>query len=385
MSSEKHAFHVMVKPRGPVCNLACDYCYYLPKSNLYPQSGFKMSLDLLAEFTRQMIAAQPGNQVTFSWQGGEPTLMGLPFFKEALRLQREIAPPQMHIENVIQTNGTTLTPAWCRFFKENGFLVGLSLDGPPNLHNAFRHTREGRESFTQAVRGVKLLKQHQINFNILCCVHRANQAYPLEVYRFRRDVLEAEFIQFIPILQRQLDSEGRETDQITENSVESDAYGQFLSTVFDEWVQRDVGSVFVQIFDIALGAYLDMPSSLCVFAETCGYAMVLEHNGDLYACDHYVDQAHLLGNITQRPLEDLVNSKSQVQFGLDKKARVASACLDCPVWFACHGGCPKNRDRDGLNRLCSGYRAFFEHIRPSMETMAALIRHGRPPAEIMQG
>jgi uncharacterized protein len=374
----------MVKPRGPVCNLTCDYCYYLPKTNLYPNSNFRMSSDLLENFTFQMVSAQPGNPVEFSWQGGEPTLMGLDFFKTAVYLQKKAAPPGMGVANAIQTNGTTLTPAWCRFFKENDFLVGLSLDGPPELHNAYRHDQAGRGTFSQVARAVKLLKQHEVNFNILCCIHRYNQEHPLEVYRFFRDTLEVNFIQFIPILQRELDPQKRETNEITKRSVQSEPYGRFLTTIFDEWVHKDVGRVFVQIFDLALGAWLGAPPGLCVFAETCGRALALEHNGDLYACDHYVDREHLLGNITQQPLINMVNSKTQLQFGRDKREKVSPTCLECPFWFACHGGCPKNRDKTGLNRLCGAYQAFFEHVSPSMKEMAQLIRQGRPPADIMK-
>ncbi len=374
----------MVKPRGPVCNLACDYCYYLPKANLYPNSDFKMSLDLLADFTRQMISAQPGREVTFAWQGGEPTLMGLDFFKDAVRIQEQVAPPGMRIINTIQTNGTTLTPAWCHFFKHHHFLVGLSLDGPPDLHNLHRRNRAGQETFPQAARAAELLKDHRVDFNILCCVHSGNQEHPLEIYHFLRDSLGANFIQFIPILQRSLDNEGQETARLTDLSVESEGYGGFLTTIFDEWVQKDVGRVFVQIFDHALGAWLGAPPGLCIFAETCGRALVLEHNGDLYACDHFVDPDHLLGNIKHHPLTDMVNSSMQVRFGLNKRDQVASACLHCPVWFACHGGCPKNRDENCLNRLCSAYRSFFKHITPAMEQMADLIRRGWSPAEIMK-
>ena len=373
----------MVKPRGPICNLACEYCYYLPKTNRYLNSNFRMSPDLLADYTRQMIAAQPSGEVTFSWQGGEPTLMGFDFFKEAVRLQEENKPAGLRVNNVIQTNGTTLTPAWCRFFKDHGFLVGLSLDGPPELHNTYRRDRAGRRTFNQVVRAVNLLKRHAVDFNILCCVHRANQNHPLTVYRFFRDSLGVEFIQFIPILQRKLDQHGRETNEITNRSVQNEAYGHFLTEIFDEWIQRDVGQVFVQIFDLALGAWLGAPPGLCVFAETCGRALVLEHNGDLYACDHFVDSEHLLGNITQQPLLNMVNSKPQEQFGRNKREKVSSTCLECPFWFACHGGCPKNRDQKGLNRLCGAYRVFFQHVSLYMKQMANLIRQGRPAAEIM--
>ncbi len=374
----------MVKPRGPVCNLACDYCYYLPKTGLYPDSDFRMSRDLLENFTQQMISAHPNGEVSFSWQGGEPTLMGLDFFKEAVRLQKEICPPGMRVTNLIQTNGTTLTPAWSRFFKQHNFLVGLSLDGPPELHNLYRHDRSGRGTFRQAARAVKLLQQHAVDFNILCCVHRGNQDHPLSVYRFFRDALRIKFIQFIPILQRKLDSQGFERDEITRCSVQSEAYGRFLTTIFDEWVRKDVGQVFIQIYDLALGAWLGAPPSLCVFAETCGRALALEHNGDLYACDHFVDPQHLLGNITQKKLLDMVNSTSQGQFGRNKQEKASATCRECPFWFACHGGCPKNRDSQGLNRLCTGYQFFFEHITPFMQQMADLVRQGQPAADIME-
>jgi len=321
--------------------------------------------------------------VTFTWQGGEPTLMGFEFFKKAVQLQKENAPAGMRITNTIQTNGLTLNPDWCRFFKRNNFLVGLSLDGPPDLHNAYRHDPGGKESFSKVLQSIKLLQMHEVDFNVLCSVHQANQEHPLAVYQFFRDTLEVNFIQFIPILQRELTSEGQETRKISEISVQSDAYGRFLISIFDEWVQKDVGKVFVQIFDIALSAWMGAPAGICVFSETCGRALVLEHNGDLYACDHFVDSEHLLGNITHDPLIDMVNSKSQVQFGQNKKARVSRNCLACPVWFACHGGCTKNRDETGLNHLCGSYRAFFEHIAPKMEKMADLIRQGHAPAEIM--
>ena len=374
----------MVKPRGPICNLACDYCYYLPKKNLYPKSDFRMSHELLADFTRQMIAAQPINEVIFTWQGGEPTLMGLEFFEEAVRLQQALARPGMQIGNAIQTNGTTLNSAWCRFFKQNNFLVGLSLDGPPDAHNPYRINLSGRENYDSVMRAARLLKQNQVDFNMLCCVHPANVSNPLGVYRFLRDRVGTRFIQFIPILQRELDAQGLETKVLTEQSVNADAYGNFLITIFDEWVRKDVGNVFVQIFDVALGVWVGQPASLCVFAETCGQALVLEHNGDLYACDHFVNPAHLLGNITETPLVDLVESRRQTQFGQDKRETLPQGCLDCQLRFMCNGGCPKNRAEDGVNYLCSGYKAFFSHIDKPMQIMHDFLKLQRPPAEIMR-
>ncbi len=373
----------MVKPRGPVCNLACEYCYYLPKEKLYPGSDFRMSRELLANFTRQMIEAQPTPQVSFAWQGGEPTLMGLDFFEEAVRLQKEMAPPGTQISNTLQTNGTRLNPAWCRFFKAHNFLIGLSLDGPPSVHNAYRVNKSGREKYEAVMRAARLLKQHNVDFNILCCVHQANVRKPLETYRFLRDRVAARFIQFIPIIQRELDPNGLETSTITSRSLSGPEYGTFLKTIFDEWVRRDVGQVFVQIFDVALGAWVGQPATLCIFSETCGRALVLEHNGDLYACDHFVNPTHKLGNIKETPLVDLVESERQQKFGQNKQDMLPKKCQACPVRFICHGGCPKNRGQTGLNHLCEGYQDFFRHIDGPMRLMAGLLRQGRPPAEIM--
>jgi uncharacterized protein len=377
-------FHIMVKPRGPVCNLACDYCYYLPKQHLYPDSDFRMSKSLLRDFTHQMMAAQPGPQIEFSWQGGEPTLMGLPFFQKAVQLQNAFAPPGMQISNTLQTNGTLLNPAWCRFFKENNFLVGLSLDGPPDVHNAHRRTASSRRKFQEVMRAAQLLQQFDVDFNILCCVHQANVDDPIKVYRFLRDRVGAKFIQFIPIIQRVVDKNGLETEEITSLSLKGPDYGRFLKTIFDVWIRRDVGQVFVQIFDIALGVWVGQPAGLCIFAETCGRALVLEHNGDLYACDHFVNPEHKIGNITKTPLTNLVESTRQVRFGLNKRDTLPEKCQNCPVLFICHGGCPKNRDETGLNRLCPGYLDFFQHIDQPMRKMADLLRQRRSPAEIMK-
>ncbi len=343
-----------------------------------------MSTELLAEYIRQMFASQPGVTVNFTWQGGEPTLMGLPFFEEAVRLQKELAPPGVRVTNALQTNGTLLNPAWCRFFKENGFLIGLSLDGPPELNNIHRHTSNHREQFEAVMRSVRLLQQHEVEYNILCCVHQANVDHPLEVYRFLRDRIGAAFIQFIPILQRELSSDGREMNTLTPLSVDGKPYGKFLTVVFDEWVRHDVGRVFVQLFDVALGIYAGQPAGLCTFSETCGRAFVLEHNGDLYSCDHFVNTEHLLGNITDTPLSILVDSETQARFGEDKHTALSQTCLVCEVRFLCNGGCPKNRDSNGLNRLCAGYQAFFRHIDQPMRIMLDLLRQNQPPSEVMR-
>jgi uncharacterized protein len=384
----------MIKPRGPICNLDCAYCYYLPKERLYPDSDFRMSEELLETLTRQYIEAQPVSEVTFGWQGGEPLLMGLDFFRHAVELQERYRRPGMRIVNALQTNGTLLDDAWCRFFRENDFLIGLSLDGPRELHDAYRVDKGGRGTFERVMEGLALLKEHQVAFNVLTCVHAANADHPLPVYRFLRDEAGTSFIQFIPIVEWDYPPEGRtgfqEGTEVTERSVTGHQYGSFLIEVFDEWVTHDVGEVFVQIFDVALAAWLGRPPGLCVFEETCGDAMALEHNGDLYACDHFVEPRYRLGNIQQAPLAQLVGSRRQRRFGLAKRDTLPRRCRACDVRFVCNGGCPKNRlartaDREpGLNHLCEGYKAFFSHIDRPMRMMAAALKMGKPATVVME-
>jgi uncharacterized protein len=370
------AFHVMLKPRGPVCNLDCAYCYYLSKADLYPDADFRMSDEVLESFTRQYVAAQRAPEVIFGWQGGEPLLMGLDFFRQAVTFQERCRRPGMRVVNALQTNGTLLDDDWCRFLQEHDFLVGLSLDGPREVHDVYRVDKGGNPSFDRAMAGLALLKRHSVEFNVLTTVHTANADRPLEVYRFLRDEVGAQFIQFIPIVQR---ADGG----VSARSVTAEQYGQFLTAVFDEWVRRDVGRVFVQIFDVALAAWTGARPGLCVFEETCGRALVFEHNGDLYACDHFVEPQHRLGNILETPLAELVGSERQRQFGLDKRDTLPEACRTCEVRFVCHGGCPKNRLGDGLNYLCAGYKAFFQHIDGAMRFMAAELEARQPPANIM--
>ena len=382
-------FHVMIKPRGAVCNLDCEYCFYLGKQSLYPASNLRMSNGLLEEFTRQYISAQSVPEVTFAWQGGEPTLMGLDFFSRAVDLQRRYRRPGMRILNSIQTNGTLLDDDWCAFFQAHDFLAGVSLDGPHELHDAYRRDGRGKPTFDRVMAGAHLLQKHEVDFNVLCCVHAANAEHPSEVYRFLRDEVGAQFIQFIPIVERANSTGFQEGRKTTDRSVTGHQYGQFLISVFDEWVRRDVGRVFVQIFDVSLATWVGQPAGLCVFSPTCGTALAIEHNGDLYACDHYVEPRYLLGNIMASPLEELAGSVKQRQFGLAKKVSLPAVCQDCDVRFACNGGCPKNRllptaDGDaGLNYLCAGYQAFFHHIHQPMRFMAAELQAGRPPANIM--
>jgi uncharacterized protein len=383
------AFHVMLKPRGAVCNLNCAYCYFLSKERLYPGSGFRMTDELLEEFTRQYIEVQRVGEVTFGWQGGEPTLMGLDFFRRAVELQQKYRRPGMRVHNTLQTNGTTLNDEWCRFFRQHNFLIGLSLDGPRALHDAYRRDRGGKGTFDRVMDGLALLKKHGVEFNVLACVHAANADHPVKVYRFLRDEVGARFIQFIPIVERDNDTGFQEGERVTARSVRGGQYGEFLGGVFDEWVRRDVGRVYVQLFDVALAAWLGQRPGLCIFEETCGTALALEHNGDLYACDHFVEPRYKLGNLQETPLIELVGSKKQRQFGLDKRERLPRYCQECQVRFICNGGCPKNRvlrapdGEPGLNYLCEGYKAFFAHIDRPMRIMAAELRARRPPANIM--
>ncbi len=383
------AFQIMTKPRGAICNLDCKYCFFLKKEALYPESNFSMSDDVLETFTRQYIEAQRVPEVTFAWQGGEPTLMGLGFFERALHFQDKYRKPGMTIANALQTNGTLLDDAWCRFFKQNNFLIGLSLDGPRELHDAYRVDKGGRPTFKRVMAGLELLKKHAVDFNILACVHAANANHGLDVYRFLRDEAGAQFIQFIPIVERRNDTGYQQGSRVTERSVSGRQYGEFLTAVFDEWLQHDVGQVFVQLFDVALGVWLGNRASLCVFDETCGLALALEHTGDVYACDHFVEPDFFLGNIQQEHMLELVASPKQIEFGTAKRDALPEYCRRCEVRFICNGGCPKNRilrtpdGEPGLNYLCEGYRAFFNHIDQPMKLMATLIKMGRPPMEIM--
>jgi uncharacterized protein len=402
------AFHIMVKPRGAICNLDCKYCYFLSKELMYPGSRFRMADELLETYIEQYIESQQAPEVTFAWQGGEPTLMGLDFFERVIHYQHKYARPGVAIHNALQTNGTLLDEAWCRFFKKHDFLIGISIDGPQDLHDAYRVNKGGGGSFDQVMRGWRLLYEHGVEYNILCTVHAANQDHPLKVYRFFRDELKTQFIQFIPIVERATaqilplanigwsERAGGERplytqsgSQVTDRTVYAEKYGEFLIAIFDEWVRHDVGKIFVQMFDVALGAWLGQPGGLCIFAPTCGRALALEHNGDLYSCDHFVEPDFLLGNIQSEHMLKIVSSEQQRQFGEAKLTTLPRYCRECEVRFACHGGCPKNRfihtpdGEPGLNYLCAGYKAFFNHVDQPMKMMTMLINMRRPPADIM--
>ena len=371
-------FSALAKPTGALCNLACAYCYYLPKGRLYDDDQ-AMSDDVLAAYLSNLLDSQPDGRVEISWQGGEPTLRGLDFFRRAVALARQLRRPAQRLAHVIQTNGTLLDDEWGEFLAEHGFLVGLSLDGPAELHDAYRVNKAGRGSHAQAVRGWWVLQRHGVETNILCAVHEANQARPLDVYRYLRDELGARYLQFIPIVER---------DAATSRGVAPEAWGRFLTTIFDEWVARDVGRVFVQHFDGMLGNLFGR-YSVCVHAPRCGTAVVVEHTGDVYSCDHFVEPGHLLGNVMTTPLSELVTSEFQRRFGADKLDGLPGMCLACPVRWACHGGCPKDRflttpgGEPGLNYLCAGYLGFFTHATPAIQAIARLLEDGREAADVM--
>jgi uncharacterized protein len=382
-------YQIMIKPLGPICDLACTYCYYLPVEKLYRKNDFRMSDELLEEFTRQFLLSGDAVEVEIAWHGGEPTLMGLEFFERAVYYQRKHAPPWMRIQNTLQTNGVGLNESWAQFFAENDFLIGISLDGPRQLHNVYRLDKGGNPTFDRVLAGLRLLQEHKVKLNILTAVHQANEDRPLEVYRFLRDEIKAEFIQFIPIVERLPYGESLEGRLVTEATVQPAQFGEFLIRIFDEWVRRDVGQVFIQIFDVTLGAWLGKQGGLCDFSPTCGNTPVLEHNGDIYTCDHFVDAAHFLGNMLKRPLIELITSRRLRDFGQAKWTALPSCCHRCEVVFACNGGCPKDRfepslyGQPSLNILCVGYRAFFMHVAPAMSYMANELRNRRPPANVM--
>lgn len=389
---------------GSKCNLDCTYCFYLEKERLYPgSSGFRMKPEVLETYVRDYIAAQPGPVASFAWQGGEPTLAGVEFYRHAVALQQKYADGRT-IENAFQTNGVLLDDEWGTFLAENRFLVGLSIDGPARLHDAYRVDRGGQPTYERVMRGLEVLKKYRIPFNTLTTVHRKNSLHALEVYRFLREI-GSEYLQFIPIVERHASPRGPSDlelapppddrnvpvfdSQVTEWSVRPGEFGRFLCMIFDEWVQRDVGQVFVQQFDAALANWVGAPAGVCVFSERCGQTLAIEHNGDIYSCDHYVYARYKLGNLMNQSLGAMVDSPAQKEFGEAKTATLPRYCRECPVRFACHGECPKHRflhapdGEPGLNYLCSGYKMFFTHIAPAMNTMASFLEHGVAPANIM--
>ncbi len=399
-----HPFHIMTKPIGPICNLDCQYCYYLEKEALYTEGKWRMSEDVLRNYIRQYIEAQPTDKVSFAWQGGEPTLLGVDFFKQVVALQKEYTNGKL-IENALQTNGTLMDSEWAQFLKENAFLVGVSIDGPRELHDHYRVDKLGQSSFREVMRGIDVLKKHEVCFNTLTCLNRVTAQKPIEIYRFLKGI-GSEFMQFIPVVERKPDKQARDwglklagPDDLSEAddkdlpiqkwSVRPKDFGMFYMKVFDRWIRKDVGKVYVQLFETALAKWLQIPGGICVHEETCGKALALEHNGDLYSCDHFVYPGYRLGNLAHTPLSVLADSPRQKVFGNDKRDKLPRYCRECEVRFACNGGCPKERfirppeGEPGLNYLCAAYREFFNHITPVMQGLASLLQNRREPATIM--
>jgi uncharacterized protein len=383
------AFHIMAKPTGSACNLNCDYCFFLKKEKLYPGSDFRMSDQVHEAYIRQLLEAHQVPSITIAWQGGEPTLIGLDFFRRSMELQKKYQKPGTQIENTFQTNGILLDDEWCRFFHENHFLIGLSMDGPKELHDTYRKDKGGHGTFDRVMRAARLLQRHKVEFNILCTVNSKNADHPLDVYRFFRDELGANYIQCIPVVERDNENGFQEGSKVTDRSVRPEQWGRFLIEMFDEWVKRDVGQTFVLNFDGALAGWLDRAGTVCIFGPTCGQGTALEHNGDLYSCDHFVEPNFYLGNILKTPMITLVDSEKQRKFGQDKRDTLPQYCRNCEFIHICNGECPKNRfietpdGEQGLNYLCEGYKAFFKHADRPMKIMAGLIRRGRLAEEVM--
>jgi uncharacterized protein len=395
-------FHIIAKPVGPICNLDCEYCFYLEKEKLYPERKHKSDWAIggaaLESYIRQYIESQPIPEVTFTWQGGEPTLLGVEFFERIIEIQSRYAAGKQ-IRNTLQTNGVLLDDRWCEFLAAKGFLVGLSIDGPRELHDRYRVDRGGGPSFDRVMRGIECLKKHGVEFNTLTVVQRDNSHNPLDVYRFLKEIGSG-FMQFIPVVERLAASGGEDglvlispestvSARVTEWSVDARQYGKFLCAIFDEWVRHDVGRIFVQLFDVTLESWVGAPSSLCVFSPTCGDALAMEHNGDVYSCDHYVYPRNRLGNILESSLTSMVESRQQRAFGNAKYDSLPAYCRNCDYLRACYGECPKHRfiktpdGEPGLNYLCAAYKKFFSHVDPYMTFMAAELANQRPPANAM--
>lgn len=388
--------YVMLKPAGSLCNLACKYCYYLEKQKLYPLDKSKVISDaLLEEFIKQYIEAQTMPQVLFTWHGGETLMRPISFYKHALELQKRYAYGRQ-IDNCIQTNGTMLTDEWCEFFKENNFLVGVSIDGPQEFHDEYRRTRSGKPSWHEVMKGISLLQKHGVEWNALAVINDFNADYPKEFYHFFKD-LGCRYIQFTPVVERTVKrADGltlapgmQEGGEVTDFSVTSEQWGNFLCTLYDEWVKQDVGEIFIQLFDATLANWAGVPPGVCSMSGECGHAAVMEFNGDVYSCDHFVYPEYRLGNIRQQTLTGLMYSDRQRNFGKLKTGTLTRQCRECRFLFACHGECPKNRFvRDvygelGHNYLCAGYRKFFEHVAADMDFMKAELDAQRPPSNIM--
>ena len=391
--------YVMLKPVGSVCNLACEYCYYLEKGKLYPeQKNHIMTEEMLEKFVEEYINCQTTQQVLFTWHGGETLMRPISFYKRALELQHKYARGRQ-IDNCIQTNGTLLNDEWCKFFKENNFLVGVSIDGPQEFHDEYRRNKQGIPSFHKVMKGIELLKKHEVEYNAMAVVNDYNVDYPLEFYNFFKQ-LDCHYIQFAPIVERlaaktnqtqlTLPEEQDAAIELAPFSVDSGKWGDFLCAIFDEWIKEDVGDYYIQLFDATLANWVGEQPGICTLAATCGHAGVMEFNGDVYTCDHYVFPEYKLGNIKTSTLTEMMYSERQLTFGENKKKTLPQQCKACEFLFACHGECPKNRflhtpaGEPGLNYLCKGYKKFFKHVAPYMDYMKKELLAERPPANVMQ-
>jgi uncharacterized protein len=397
--------HVLAKPIGPACNIKCDYCFYLEKHALFDaHEDMRMSDDVLAAYIRQYVESQPTPVVEFVWHGGEPTLLGLDFFRKVVELQKPFI-GRKQITNSLQTNGMRLTDEWCEFFKEHNFFIGLSLDGPREIHDRYRKDHVGKPTFDEVMQGLRLLRKHGVEFNVLACVARETAHHPLEVYNFFKSE-GVKFIQFTPIIERLPDAktaeaglwlatpaklDGEEPNTlVTPWTVEPAKYGEFLVAIYEEWVKKDVGEIFVMNFEWALNAWIGNESPVCIFARNCGRAVAMEHNGDVYACDHYVYPEYRLGNVLNENLREMVEGSVASGFGPHKEKSLPEYCRKCEVLEACWGGCPKHRftktpdGEPGLHYLCAGYKIYFKHIRKYLNAFTKLLEHDIPPSEIMK-
>ncbi len=397
-------FNVIVKPIGPVCNMDCKYCFYTEKHALFPKDhDYRISDQVLEAFIQKYIESQPLSPVPFIWQGGEPTLLGADFFRKVVRLQNKYAQGKQ-ITNSLQTNGTLLDDSWCEFLAQNNFLVGISLDGFQDIHNVYRTGVKGHPTFDAVMSGLECLKKHKVEFNVLCCIAKHNSKKPIDVYQFFKEQ-GIQYIQFIPIVERYADNTAAQlglrfasplstgqnisSTKVTQWTVTPSDYGDFLIKIFNQWIRSDVGSVFIMNFEWALSSFVNGFSPACTFSENCGKCLVMEHNGDVYSCDHYVYPDYRLGNILNTNLKEMAESQKHLQFGKDKQMSLPTRCRKCDVLFACHGGCLKHRfvkprnSHSNISYLCEGYKRFFKHITPYMKKMRQLIRQGKPAEMIM--
>lgn len=397
--------HIMAKPTGPQCNLNCEYCFYTEKTVLFPDKATVCMPDpILERYVREYITSQKTPEILFAWQGGEPMLAGLDFFRKAVKLQKKYAAGK-RISNSIQTNGTLLNDEWCKFLKLNNFLVGLSLDGPAHIHDRYRLDRKGNPTFERVMKGLSLLQKHAVEYNILCSVSRGASAHPIEIYRFLKKI-GVQFIQFTPIVERKANAgavalglrhgiplnstrQASESIEMAPWSVEPQALGDFLIQIFDEWVRNDVGVIHVMNFEWSLASWMGLPATICVFSKACGESWIIEKNGDIFLCDHFVYPQYRLGNISKTRLSAMEVSTKYREFRALKELALPTGCKNCEVMFACNGGCPKHRfvrsvdGEPGLNYLCKGYKKYFRHIHPYMKVMKQLIENGLPAAKVM--